>query len=213
LTSVATTTSRRANNRRGEGARLREELLTAALATVVCKGAPQLTLRGIARQVGIAAPSVYLHFQDLDHLLAAVVDQAFVRLTVATNAAAHDVADPAEELRARCLAYCQFALEYPRLYQLMFQADLPLTLRDEPDATPGRRSFDNLVAVIRRCIEAGLALDHADPFRLATLIWTAEHGLVLARISRPTFPWAPIQVLVDEMVNRLMGFNCRPAPG
>jgi len=31
----------------------------------------------------------------------------------------------------------------PRLYELMFQADLPLTLRDAPDQTPGRRSFDN----------------------------------------------------------------------
>lgn len=186
---------------------MRQELLAAAMATVVSNGSPQLTLRGIARQVGIAAPSVYLHFPDLDHLLAAVVEQGFARLTVATTEAARDVADPAEELRARCRAYCQFALEYPRLYQLMFQADLPLTLLTEPDATPGRRSFENLLGAVRRCIDAGVAPAHDDPFRLASLIWTAEHGLVLARISRPTFPWAPVQVLVDEMVDRLMGFG------
>jgi hypothetical protein len=89
----------------------------------------------------------------------------------------------------------------------MFQADLPLPLRDEPNATPGRRSFDNPVAAVRRCLEAGLAPAHDDPFRLASLIWTAEHGLVLARIARPAFPWAPIDVLVDEVVTRLMGFD------
>jgi AcrR family transcriptional regulator len=164
-------------------------------------------LRGVARQVGIAATSVYLHFPDLDHLLAVVVEQGFDRLTLATSAAARDVTDPAEELRARCRAYCHFALDHPRLYQLMFQADLPLTLRGEPDATPGRRSFDNLVAAVRRCFEAGLAPAHEDPFRLASLIWTAEHGLVLARMARPAFPWAPIDALVDEMVTRLMAFR------
>jgi hypothetical protein len=48
----------------------------------------------------------------------------FDRVTIATNAAAQDVADPAEELRARCRAYCRFALEHPRLCELLFQADL-----------------------------------------------------------------------------------------
>jgi hypothetical protein len=115
--------------------------------------------------------------------------------------------DPADELRARCQAYCRFALDRPRLYQLMFQDDLPLTLRDGAQATPGRRSFENLVAAVRRCLEASLAPAHDEPFRLASLIWTAEHGLVLARIARPAFPWAPIEVLVDEMVTRLMAFH------
>jgi hypothetical protein len=49
---------------------------------------------------------------------------------------------------------------------------------------------------------------HPDPFRLASLIWTAEHGLVLARISRPTFPWSDMNSLVDEMVTRIMAFDC-----
>jgi AcrR family transcriptional regulator len=161
----------------------------------------------LERRVGVAATSVDLHFPDLDHLLAAVVEQGFDRLTAATSAAARDVADPAEELRARCRAYCHFALDHPRLYQLMFQADLPLPLRGEPEATPGRRSFDQLVAAVRRCLEAGRAPAHDDPFRLASLIWAAEHGLVLARIARPAFPWAPIDALVDELVTRLMAFR------
>jgi hypothetical protein len=74
----------------------------------------------------------------------------------------------------------------------MFQADLPLTLRHAPDQTPGRRSFDNLMGAVRRGLDAGLARSHDDLFRLASLIWTAEHGLVLARISRPTFHGRPL---------------------
>ena len=45
------------------------------------------------------------------------------------------------------------------------------------------------------------------PVRLASLIWTADHGLILARISTPTFPWAPIDALVDEMVDRMMAMG------
>ena len=196
----------RSANPRGQGDRLRVDLLGAAKGFVETFGSRQLTLRGLARQVGVSAPSVYLHFPNLDHLLAALVQQGFEDLTTATSLAARNIVDPAEDLRARCRAYCRFALDHPRLYGLMFQDDLPLTVQTDPGATPGRRSFENLIAAVRRCLEAGLAPAHDDPFRLASLIWTAEHGLVLARISRPDFPWAPIEVLVDEMVTRMMAF-------
>jgi AcrR family transcriptional regulator len=198
--------SARRRNPRGQGGRLRQELLTAATAALQERGSGRLTLRGLARQVGVTAPSVYLHFPDLDHLLAAIVEQAFEDLTRATNVAARGATDEAEELRARCRAYCHFGLSHARLYQLMFQEDLPLAFKNDPESTPGRRSFDNLLSAVRRCIDSGLAPAHPDPVRLASLIWAAEHGLVLARISRPGFPWAPIDSLVDEMVTRMMAF-------
>jgi len=208
--SVRSTRPRRQANRRGQGDRLREDLLAAALSMVESEGARGLSLRRVAQRVGIAATSVYLHFPDVDHLLAAVVGRAFERLTVATNEAARDASDPAEELRARCRAYCHFAVDHPLLYQAMFQTDLPQVLAADPANTPGRRSFENLVAAVRRCLDAGVAPAHDDPFRLASLVWTAEHGLVLARISRPTFPWAPLDGLVDEMLTRMMALRDEP---
>lgn len=193
----------RPNNRRGEGDRLRTDLLAAAVRLVETQDAP-LSLRGVAREVGVAATSVYLHFPDLDHLLGAVMAEGFDRLALATSVAARDADDPAEELRARCRAYCRFGLENPRLYRVMFQVGLPLGVWSDPTQTPGRKSFENLVGSVTRCIESGVAPAHEDPFRLASLIWAADLGLILARISRPTFPWAPIDDLVNEMVNRVM---------
>jgi AcrR family transcriptional regulator len=206
--SEAATAPKRQVNRRGEGERLREELIDAAVTLIEADSGERVSLRSVARQVGIAATSVYLHFPDVDHLLAAVVARAFDQLTVATTDAARGTNDPAEELRTRCRTYCRFGLDHPRLYQVMFQADLPLAnVAAGPANTPGRASFQNLVGAVQRCLESGAAPPHGDPFRLASLIWTAEHGLVLARISRPTFPWAPIEDLVAEMVDRLMVFD------
>jgi AcrR family transcriptional regulator len=178
---------------------------------VESEGARGLSLRRVAQRVGIAATSVYLHFPDVDHLLAAAVERAFERLTVATNEAAREAHGPADELRARCRAYCHFAIDHPQLYQAMFQVDLPQVLAANPANTPGRRSFENLVAAVRRCLDAGVAPAHDDPFRLASLVWTAEHGLVLARISRPTFPWAPLDALVDEMLTRMVALRAGPS--
>jgi AcrR family transcriptional regulator len=206
------TARQRRPNRRGQGERLREDLIETAIRMIETDPPQPLSLRGLARQVGVAATSVYLHFPDVDHVRAAVVTRAFGQLTDATTRAAEGVLDPAEQLHSRCRAYCRFGLGHPNLYRVMFHADLPdSALAGGPAATPGRRSFDNLVAAVSRCLDAGQAPPHDDPFRLASLIWTAEHGLVLARISRPTFPWAPMDTLINEMVSHLMAFG-EPRP-
>jgi AcrR family transcriptional regulator len=195
---------RRRPNRRGEGGRLREDLVTAAITMIETPDGEQVSLRSIARTVGIAATSVYLHFPDVDHLLAAVMQRGFDQLTEATATAADGASGPVDELRRRCRAYCHFALGHPRLYQVMFQADLPALLLQDPTATPGRRSFENLVTTVTRCLQTGAAPSHDDPFRLASLIWAAEHGIVTARIARPTFPWAPLDSLIDEMISKML---------
>jgi AcrR family transcriptional regulator len=194
-------------NRRGQGQRLRDDLITAAVTITETSGAGQVSLRSVARRAGVAATSVYLHFPDVDHLLAAVMQQCFEDLTAATTQAASQATGPLDELRRRCRAYCHFGLGHPRLYQVMFSENLPEVLSAEPAHTPGRQSFANLVTAVRRCLDTGAAPPHDDPFRLASLIWTAEHGIVLARIARPTFPWAPLDALIDEMIDKMMALR------
>lgn len=199
--------SQRARNRRGEGQRLRDELIVAALALVEEEGGEALSLRRLARRVGIAATSIYLHFANLTQLRDALVERCFAQLSDTTAAAAEEATGPAEELRARGRAYCAFALAHPNVYQLMFAAELPTLPDGDPAATPGRRSFERLVGAVERCLKEGAGPDDADSFRLASLLWAAEHGIAMARIARPTFPWPQLEDFVDEMVDRLMRFS------
>lgn len=69
----------------------------------------------------------------------------------------------------------------------MFHTDLPALLLDHPAETPGRRTFEYLVGAVTRCLQSGASPPHEDPFRLTSLIWAAEHGIVLTRTARPSF--------------------------
>jgi AcrR family transcriptional regulator len=86
----------RPRSRRGEGRLLRTEILAAATELLDTNGDERaLTLRAVARRVGIAAPSIYPHFPDRPAIVLAVVRQGFVeladRIRSAIDSAGHDI--------------------------------------------------------------------------------------------------------------------------
>lgn len=195
----------RRRNPRGQGERLREEIIAAADALLAESGNPdQLTLRGVARRIGIAATSVYAHFADVDHLAVAVAERRFAQLGTEQWASENTLSDPGQILLARCRTYCRFAMSNPAYYRIMFMTDLGSTMSFGFEEAPGRVAFEALVRAIKACQEAGLAPADRDPFRLATLVWTAEHGLVSLRMTRRRFPWPPLDELVDDAVSALV---------
>jgi AcrR family transcriptional regulator len=199
----------RLRNARGQGDRLRQDIIDAARDILAKTGnLDRLTLRGVAREVGIAATSVYLHFPDAEHLAVAALEQTFAELSAATSAAAAGYADPAEALLARCRAYCQFGLDHPGHYRVMFHLDLmPSLAAGDPGETPGQRAFLALVGTVEACLAADANRPRRDPQRLASLVWATEHGLVSARLARPGFHWSTLDGMVTEAVSRLMGFD------
>jgi AcrR family transcriptional regulator len=197
-------TESRQRNRRGEGARLREEILAAATGILEETGSDEaVTLRSVARVVGIAAPSIYAHFPDREAIVNTVVDTAFEQLReVISTARAQDEADPVAALLRGCRAYVHFALERPGRYRILFgRTALPDTA---PDSAVERRIgvFYGLVDSIEACVKAGRS-DSTDPFTDATAIWCGMHGAVVLRIATPRFPWPPLDESIDSLVRRL----------
>src|SRR5947199_7637735 len=74
-------TKTRQRNPRGQGERLRDDIIEAASRLLADPAAPPLTLRAVAREVGVAATSVYLHFDDIESLTLATVNHLFGELT------------------------------------------------------------------------------------------------------------------------------------
>lgn len=197
----------RGRNRRGEGDRLREEIITAASQMIgEADDDSALTLRGVARRVGIAAPSIYRHFADVDELKMAVVRRSFAEFGRARDAAASEGDDPAARLLARCRAYLRFAVANPGPYRYLFSQHAPT---GDPARPPvDLPVFQALAESISRCQQAGLARVGDDPRWLAAQVWAALHGLVLLRLNAPGFPWpGPLEEMADQAVARLIGIE------
>ena len=215
---------RRARNPQGQGGRLRAELIAAADDILARAGDVEgLSLRAVAREVGIATPSIYLHFADKAALIDAVLDARFAELAAAVQAATADTPDPAARLRAGCLAYCCFATEHPNAYRVLF-GRVPAPRETAPDPRPpeapagalppravGASTFGILVESVADCMRAGAA-PPADPHRVATGVWTALHGIVSLRGSVPGFPWPPLEQQVDDILAGLARLRHNP-PG
>jgi len=198
----------RQRNPRGQGERLRDEIIEAASRLLADPAAPPLTLRAVAREVGVAATSVYLHFDDIESLVLAVAERRFGELARLQDQARDESSDPCQRVRDGCLAYCQFGLAHPGHYQVMFANPLPMPADMPPEQFPGIVAFRKLIEAVADCIGAEPADQQA--FFTAQVIWQQLHGIVSLRISRPRFPWPPLAETVTEAVDRLLAGG-RPA--
>jgi AcrR family transcriptional regulator len=192
----------RQRNPRGQGERLRDDIIEAASGLLADPAAPPLTLRAVARAAGVAATSVYLHFADIESLTMAVAERRFGELVRLQDEAREQSSDPYQQVRAGCLAYCEFGLAHPGHYQVMFASPLPMPADMPPDAFPGIVAFRRLIDAVARCI--GTEPGDEQAFFTAQLIWQQLHGIVSLRISRPRFPWPPLAETVTEAVDRLL---------
>jgi AcrR family transcriptional regulator len=207
--------ARRRRNARGEGARLSDEIVSAALALIDRTGTDEaVTLRAVARQIGIAAPSIYAHFADRHAILQAVVIRIFGQLveTIETSlSAAGD--DPVERLTVGCTAYVEFGLAHPARYDALFSqrriavlagaADSRDRIPVGPDGLPrmqfGAEAFATLLDGLEACVRSGRSAS-TDVLTDATAVWVALHGAVTLRVAIPGFPWPDTASFVRQLV-------------
>ncbi|MDY7101182.1 MAG: TetR/AcrR family transcriptional regulator [Actinomycetota bacterium] len=211
-------TTTRKRNRRGEGQKLRDELIDAASRLLEQHGAVEaLSLRAVATEAGVSAPSVYRHFDDLDDLLLAVVEARFGDFEQHLAAATDGIDDPFAALVAMGRAYLQFADEQPGRYQAIFHHGLADRVAgDVPfEEVPGSGCFVAIVDAVQRCLDAEPpddgSSDERDAFRIAVHLWTGVHGIADLRANHPAFPWPPIDDLLTDMAEQVL--PRRPSPG
>lgn len=194
----------RVRNRRGEGGRLRGQILSAAGELLdEPAGEAAVTLRAVARRAGIAAPSIYAHFADRQAILLALVQDAFTEITEQLTAAGDDP-DPVVRLRAVCTAYLDFAQTRPQRYRVMFGGvwdvahALDAAAITEVDAAAlGQDALGAIVDSLQACADAGRSTTD-DPRADGIALWLGLHGLAQQRVAATAFGWP------DDIVTRLV---------
>ena len=179
---------------RGEGERLRAELLDATARLLHDTGDPDaVSIRAVALAVGVTPPSVYRHFPDKLALLTAAAQQTFTDFRHGISAAAASEVDPLARLLAQGAYYLTFARRHPGHYSLLFgagRAQLP-SLGEAmagPDGDEGIHLFADLVSSVTAVIEAHGCHD-LEPVATSVVVWTALHGLIELQKCKGEFPW------------------------
>jgi AcrR family transcriptional regulator len=181
----------RQRNQRGEGDRLRLEILDAAMRVLDEHPGAELSLRGVAREAGISAPAIYAHFEDRDAVTAAVIRATWDQLAedLARAARAARTRGPIAQLKAQLRAYVRYAMGRPSRYQLLFamspSGDIPKALRSRP-VEP---AFLEIVRTIRECQRVGYTVGLADAEAAGLLVLCVVHGRVALAQTAPERGW------------------------
>lgn len=157
---------------------LRRALLDAAVRILDDEGASALTLREVARRVGVTPAAPYHHFADKEAILAALAEEGFVKLNDAM-VAARDAAGPkpAARLSAMGMAYVRVAAAHPAHFRVMFNRLVDIS-RFPTLHTAADRALATLVDEIAEGQRAG-ALRRGDPMEMAVVAWSTTHGLAM----------------------------------
>lgn len=186
---------------------LRQSLIDAAIAIIEAGDLAQLSLREVARQVGVSHNAPYRHFADKDALLSAVAEQGFQKLRLVTDQASNQRVSADQQLKAIGSAYVQFALNNPVYYRVMFS--LYQGRQDEGLSTAMTQAFAVLLNCIRQGQQTGV-FRPGDPVSIAQVAWASVHGIAMLIIdgqlsfSQETTPEKFLQVALTLLTEGLL---------
>ena len=181
---------------------LRAALLESAERTLSERGAGELSLRELARRIGVSHAAPRRHFPDKQALLDALAEDGFERLGDDLRGA---MAAAGPDFDARLLAfaraYVHFATRHAALLELMFAG------KHRPGATDSLRqaadrAFEAPLTLISEGQAAG-AVVPGDPERVAIVAWAALQGLA-AMVNSQMLDRAALDDLLAVAVERLV---------
>jgi AcrR family transcriptional regulator len=184
---------------RGARERAREEITAAikeeARRQLAVDGPSRLSLRAVARELGMVSSALYRYFPSRDDLLTALIIDAYDAMGAAAEealAAARD-ADPVERWVAVCRAVRDWAVAHPHEYALVHGSPVPGYAAPDDTVTPASRVPFALIEVIREAQRAGRLGAPAQPALTAPV--QADAGRVAAEVA-PDLPVATVATLV-----------------
>ncbi|MCB5178787.1 TetR/AcrR family transcriptional regulator [Streptomyces antimicrobicus] len=187
---------------------LRSALLERAEAVLAESGTAGLSLRGLARDLGVSHAAPTRHFRDRQAVLDALVVGGFTALNGRLQAAADGPGPVGQRLTALGRAYVGFAVERAALLQLMFTA--------KHEAQPGHelrelghRALEIAAGLIAEAQQDG-TVRPGDPIRLAQVAFSTVHGLATLAVGG-LLDDTPVSEATDLALNVLLT-GLRPTP-
>jgi AcrR family transcriptional regulator len=144
----------------------RREIGRVATRILEAEGREALTMRRLASEIGIQAPSLYKHVRDKAELEAILIAEGFRDFAAELDAAVTDVPDDLRLARL-AIAYREFARRRPHLYRLLTSGELPR---------------DRLPEGVEASAAAPLLATMRDP-DAARAVWAFAHGMTILELD------------------------------
>jgi len=168
---------------------LEPALIAAARAILEKEGIEALSLRAVARAVGVSPAAPYHHFSDKDALLASVAAEGFRELTTAMEKRMTRETEPTRRFLGTGAGYVAFAAANPALFRLMFGGS-GLRFSTHADlATAGMAAYD----VLSKAAAAASAAFGRDPATVPLTMltaWSLVHGIAMLVLDAEVAPQA-----------------------
>jgi AcrR family transcriptional regulator len=175
---------------------LRAALIAAGLAVLAGSDAEALSLRELARTVGVSPTAVYRHFPDKKALLSALADAGVAWLGEAQRLASEAAGGGAAGFAATGRAYVRFALAHPALFRLAFT-------HGEYAGAP-TESSDAASQMLRGYAKQ---FGGADAERLTLQAWAVAHGLAMLMLDGRL---PPDDAVIDRVLDTKTLFPASP---
>lgn len=176
---------------------LRSALIDAGMEALALDSADSLSLRALAREVGVSATAVYRHFPDKDALMRALASAGLDRMGQQQADAARAAAGggPVAAFCASGGAYVRFAMREPELFRLIWKVAPQRDLL----AAPINQTHPSM-AGLRRAVDQISPPSASAGDRRATALrcWGLVHGLAMLALDRQI-------VLDDAEITRVIG--------
>ncbi|KOV67379.1 transcriptional regulator [Streptomyces sp. AS58] len=156
-------------------------MLERAEAVLAESGPVALSLRGLARDLGVSHAAPTRHFRDRQALLDALAVDGFTEFNRRLREAAEGPGDVEQRLKALGRAYLGFAVERNALLTLMFTAK-----HDDRSGAElrelGHQSLETTSRLLAEAQRAGV-IRPGDPVRLAQVAFSTVHGLAVLAVG------------------------------
>jgi AcrR family transcriptional regulator len=157
---------------------LRPAALKAAERIREKNGVDALTLRAVARAVGVSHTAPKNHFDDLTGLLSELAAVGYRRFGESLGSAMEAAGnDPRDRMKAMGMAYVGFAQDHPGLFQLMFRSE-----RLDPKRPSLREAIDGTREALRTAAAArapGKPVSPREAAAQAVAMWSLVHGFAM----------------------------------
>lgn len=156
----------------------RENILASACDLYLKEGLDGLSMRKLAREVGVTAPALYRYYESKEHVLVDVVREAYREFSSFLYQALEG-RTPEERLRRAGEGYLDFALTHPRWYRMVYISPEQLGVTQVPEEleAQGCAIHQFWVDRLRECMDAGL-LREDDPAQVGLTMWAHFHGMI-----------------------------------